>query len=185
MSESTIVAIVVGVGVPIATFVFTYLTNRQSADREAARDERKMGHERRLAHESRIHGWRSEAYRDLLRVLQRTRVVIEMTMPVLDEGQKPPDPPTDAEQDAMEAAVAAYGSADVRERLEAVRRTRNEFFYGVHDYRRAQAQGERPGAKDQIELYRQVEDKRRQYRAEHEAIRAAVAAELQELRADS
>lgn len=137
MSEQTIVAIIVGFGVPVATFIFTLLSNRQTAEREASLDERRGARERRLAHESRVHEWRSEAYRDLLRVLQRTRVVMEMTMPVLDEGQKPPDPPTDAEMDAMEAAVAAYGSADIRERLKAIRLIRNGFFYDVHDYRRA------------------------------------------------
>jgi len=181
VSESTIVAIVVGFGVPVATFVFTYFSNRQSAEREAARDERRAAHERQLAHESRIHGWRADAYRDLLRVLRRTRLVIEMTLPILDEGRPVPDPPTEAEIDAMEAAVAAFGSETIRERLEAMRRIQNAFFYKVGDYQMDKARGAAAGSSEQTTRYRDVEEIRERYRAAHVEMLADVAAALQEL----
>jgi hypothetical protein len=179
--EETLVAIVVGLGVPVATFVFTYLTNRQNADREAARDERRMGHERRLAHEARVYGRRADAYRDVLRILQRTRIMIEKTMPVLDEGETPPDPPTQEEIEAMLAASAAFASPAIRDRMDAMRKIQNEFFITVSHYRWNKERGEAPGSKEQLELYRKVDEIRKGFRAEHAAIQAEIARELQQL----
>jgi hypothetical protein len=137
--------------------------------------------QRQREHEARVHAWRGDAYKDLLRILRDQRIRIEMTMPFLDEGQKPPEPLPLAEVDAAVAAVTAFGSVEVRAALEQLRQLNNKFYRAVQFYQEDKARGGLPGLSGDAARFSSIEDVRAEYRAKHDAIEELVATELQHL----
>ena len=91
------------------------------------------------------------------------------------------EPPPQSEVDSAIAAVSAFGSVEVREAWEELRKLNNKFFRAVQYYQEDKARGAPPGSTEQVANYRQVEDVRKQYHEKYAALSERVATELQDL----
>lgn len=165
MSDGLIGAIVGGTIAIVGAFVNGWWSAREQKRRE---------------HDARVHGWRADAYKELLRVTRRIGAIVEMTMPVLDEGRPAPSAPNDDELDVLTASTAAFGSEPVRQIAEQMRLTQNKFFRTVQAYQEEKTHGAAPGSRDQLDRYRKVEEVRTEYRDLHRKLSEIVATELQE-----
>ncbi len=128
---------------------------------------------------ARIHSWRADAYKDLIRFRRRVGAIIEMTMPILDEGRPAPAPPSEEDVDAVTAGILAFGSKEVRDANELLRLKQNRFFREVQFYQEDKARGVSPGEGDQIGRYRAIEQLRDEYRAMDKKLNDRITHELQ------
>jgi hypothetical protein len=100
----------------------TWFTGKQSRDQALATLRQQLGHDRLQAREAREQERLESAYLELLKMVHRAGQWAEMVYPVFQSGP-PPDirlPSLDIQADAA-ALVAAFGTPEVEEKLEAWR----------------------------------------------------------------
>lgn len=108
--------------VGVAGIVGTWLTGKQSRDQALATLQQQLGHDRLQAREAREQERLESAYLELLKMAARVGVWAEMIYPVMQSGKPPETPLPSLEIQADAAAlVAAFGTPEVEEKLEAWR----------------------------------------------------------------
>jgi hypothetical protein len=186
----TLMVALVGNAVTLSIALFSlrqaYGLTAASRRAESDRDRTRLAHERELATDERTFQRRADAYVEVLTVLNHQWAVIELTLPVIGRGIEPPEWPSDAERWRSDALVAAFGSAEMRGRMESLRRAASDFFGEVGKYRdmkEDEAQSGGPSLRESwglsaVEQYRIVERTRDQYRDSMQAVRDQIAHEL-------
>ena len=119
--------------VGVAGIFGTWLTGRQGRDDAKAIASEKLSHERLLSKEAREQQRLENAYVDLLDMTERVGQWAQMAYPRSDTHQPVPDMPPPEEQAHTGALVKAFGSDEVRERMETWRTVVLEVIYRQSD----------------------------------------------------
>jgi hypothetical protein len=108
------------IAVGVAGIFFTWLSGKQGRDHAETVLSQQLAHERLLASEARDQQRLETAYVDLLDMAERAGQWAQMVLPMIDTHPPQPDPPlpTLEVQAHTQAVVKAFGSSQVRERLE-------------------------------------------------------------------
>ncbi len=151
-----------------AGIVFTWLTGKQARDDARA-----------STREARVQQRLENTYVDLLDMAEQIGVWAQMVCPVGDTIPPRPVPPMPSvpEQAHTEALVKAFGSAQVRERMEAWRDVVKEMFVTLQLIRWVEADPSRHRDVDENPRLK-LEDLRRDERMNREALADQVAREL-------
>ena len=96
-------------------------------------------HGERLARSGRLHEQRFAAYREIARLLQRQRLFLVRTEPIIGPKPDPPPPLDDDEWSAVSGLAAISPSEDVLTALDEAARMTNVFEIAVSTYRRVEA----------------------------------------------
>lgn len=100
-------------------------------------------HERDLAGSERLYGQRRDLYVELAAFLERDRMGIARTEPIISFGEplKPPEEVTDEDWIAMRGRWVVLASEDVQGGMLEASTRRNNFVSAVMSYKAARAQG--------------------------------------------
>lgn len=134
---------------PTVGFISTQVSEetRRKEDRAAERarrqqdldaEEARRRHERAMAREARIWGPRADAYRQVLELLNRNMEIVRLTLPALITGRERPEPMPDSEVDRIDALVASFASAPVRELLKDLNLRQRAFHRAVVRFQEVQ-----------------------------------------------
>jgi hypothetical protein len=121
-----------GVVVSGASFVFAYFN---------AKEERSHGE--RLARSGRLHEQRFVAYREIARLLERQRLYLVRTEPIIGPKPEPPQPLEDEEWAEVSGLASISPSPEVLAALEEAAQKTSDFEIHAFTYRRINA---RPSA---------------------------------------
>jgi hypothetical protein len=107
--------------VGVAGIFFTWLSGKQGGDHAETISGQQLAHERLLASEARDQQRLETAYVNLLEMSEAAGQWVQLVMPVVDTDPPQPDPPlpTLEVQAHTEAVVRAFGSPQVRERMDS------------------------------------------------------------------
>ncbi|MET9303559.1 hypothetical protein ABZX66_30030 [Micromonospora aurantiaca] len=125
----------VGISVGITGIVATYKTGKQGRQHAEVLARQQNEHDAALAKEQRDQQRRSEAYVELLTMVERVGQWASMVRPMLDTNPPRPVPPLPelSEQARSNALVGAYASPAVKERYQAWRKVVMEAIGAVED----------------------------------------------------
>jgi len=70
--------------------------------------------QRRAAERAQRQAWRADVYVRALTALNRERMIIARTFPIIGPGQAPPPPPTDEVAELVQATLSAHSSSAMR-----------------------------------------------------------------------
>lgn len=96
-------------------------------------------HGERLARSGRLHEQRFAAYREIARLLERQRLFLIRTEPILGPKPDPPQPLDDDEWSAVSGLAAVSPSQDVLTALKEAAQKTSDFEIAVSTYRRVEA----------------------------------------------
>jgi hypothetical protein len=94
----------------------------------------------RLARSGRLHEQRLAAYKEIARLLQRQRLYLVRTEPIIGPTPDPPPPLDDDDWAAVSGLAAVSPSQDVLAAMEEAARKTSDFEIDALKYRRIQAQ---------------------------------------------
>lgn len=117
-----------GVIVGVGGLVFAYFN---------ARSERSHGE--RLARSGRLHEQRLDAYKEVARLLQRQRLYLARTEPIVGPKPDPPPPLDDDDWAAVSGLAAVSPSAEVLEAMDEAAQKTSGFEFAVFRYRQVEA----------------------------------------------
>lgn len=106
--------------VGIAGIVGTWLTGKQGREQALATLREQLGHDRLQAREAREQERLQSAYLELLKMVHRVGIWAETVYPMMGPSPDVPLPPLEIQADTA-ALVAAFGTPEVEEKLEAWR----------------------------------------------------------------
>jgi hypothetical protein len=109
------------IAVGVAGIFFTWLSGKQGRDHAETISGQQLAHERLLASEARDQQRLENAYVNLLEMAEAAGQWVQLVLPMLDTHPPQPDPPlpTLEVQAHTQAVVRAFGSPQVRERMES------------------------------------------------------------------
>ena len=128
----TLAALASGALIGLSSLVFAYFNGRSERT-----------HGERLARSDRLHEQRFAAYKEVARLLERQRLYLTRTEPLVGPKPDPPRPLDDEEWATVSGLVAISPSADVLAALEDASQRTNDFEIHAFTYRRINA---RPSA---------------------------------------
>ena len=109
------------IAVGVAGIFFTWLSGKQGRDHAETISGQRLAHERLLASEARDQQRLETAYVNLLEMAEAAGQWVQLVMPMVDTEPPQPDPPlpTLEVHAHTEAVVRAFGSPQVRERMDS------------------------------------------------------------------
>ena len=121
----TLAALASGALIGLSSLVFAYFNGRSERT-----------HGERLARSDRLHEQRFAAYKEVARLLERQRLYLTRTEPLVGPKPDPPRPLDDEEWATVSGLVAISPSADVLAALEDASQRTNDFEIHAFTYRR-------------------------------------------------
>ncbi len=176
LSEASVVA-VIGAALTAAVAIAALIVN-------GLQERARRSHERKIGWEGRPFERRANAYAELLTLLTHIRDILLFTQPILDTGVPPPEGPERPDTWRVTGLVAAFASTPIKDTVNGLLATQHKFFVDA-DYlaqiRRSQAEGGDVKAEfgvSMVEQYRKVDDIRKQFLSELDALSRAIEAEM-------
>ncbi|MFI5583753.1 hypothetical protein ACIA5G_01860 [Amycolatopsis sp. NPDC051758] len=183
------------IGVSVAGFLglagmfFTWLSSKQGRDHAERLAQQRSRHERQLAKEAREQERLGGAYVRLLVMAERSGAWAQSVKPMMDTDPPQPVPPLPEieAQTEVEATVSAFGSHEVRSRLDRWREVVRDIIsaVGLIDLERDAAQKGHSGSVDFGQPYMKLRELRPVEREARRALADQVAAELGHRTADA
>jgi hypothetical protein len=166
MTTTETVALIGAIATPVIAIAgYGFNVWRAAQDRRSAKElaADAQAHELRVAQRSRAYADGKEAYMSVTAWAVRTMHQVELTLPALS-GKDPPKPPENIpveEYEAMNAAVALFGSSTVADKMVEFQAALQVFRANVWAYHAAR---EGPGTSDQFTPFTDVEKARQTLR---------------------